>query len=339
MSIISRFRYHYGFYKLDKPFIKPGLPSLTPAEKSLIKDTWTGLDISFLDFTWSRIYKKEKGFSPYYLGALWNQDVDNKVNPTIQVTSLENKALCDVYFPEIKFPEPYVRCLNGSLFDKEMNFITLNKAIDILKEKGEFIIKPSVDSMQGKNVLKIDMKKCNDLASLFKSMGRNFIAQEVIKQLPFIEKLNPTSLNCFRITSMYFNGKYDYAAALKIGKKGAILDNWNSAYWIGVDKKGKLVDFGYDYNIERIYQSDNGIKFSGIVIPLFDKLISFVEYCHKKYFPNCGIIGWDITIDSKEDIRVIETNLKNPGTQIEQLCSGPFLKPFRDDICQILTAK
>ena len=333
--ILKKLRYHYGFYRLDKPFAI-GLPKLTAAEKKQIRETWQGVDITSLDFTWSRIYKKIKGFSPYYIGACWNQDIDYKVNPTTQVVALENKALCDVFFPELNFPEPYVRCLNGSLFDKEMNYISMAEAVGILKSKDRFVIKPSVDSMQGAGVKVVKVKDTPDIESVLKSADKNFIAQEALKQLKVIEELNPTSLNCFRVTTMYFKGRFGFATALKVGKKGAIKDNWNSAYWIGVNENGKLMDFGFDYKTEKVFQADNGIKFSGFEIPYYDRLIAFVEKNHKKYFPHCGIIGWDITIDSEGVVRVIETNLKNPGTQIEQLCSGPFLEPFRDDICEIM---
>ena len=337
--MLGRLRYHYGFYRLDKPFAIGELPKLSVDEKKQIRETWKGIDISCLDFTWSRIYKKIKGFSPYYIGSLWNQEIDYKVNPTSQVVALENKALCDVFFPELNFPKPLVRCLNGSLFDEKMNFISKAEAISILKREDRFVIKPSVDSMQGFGVKVIKVKETADIDKVLTDGGKNYIVQETIKQLKEIEELNPSSLNCFRITTMYFNGRFDFASALKVGKEGAVIDNWNSACWIGIDKKGVLQDYGFDYKIQKIYQTDNGIKFAGLVVPHFERLISFVEENHKKYFPHCGIIGWDITIDAEGAVRVIETNLKNPGTQIEQLCSGPFLEPFRDDICRIMTAK
>ena len=337
--MLKRIRYHFGFYRLDKPFAVSGLPRLSDSEKKLILETWKGVDIvGPLDFTWSRIYKKYKGFSPYYIGSLWNQEIDRKVNPTNQVVALENKALCDVYLSELSFPKPYVRCLNGVFFDSKMNPLGLEDAVDLLTHKESFVIKPSVDSMQGLGVKKVNSNE-TDIRTVLLETGKNFIAQETIRQVQEIESLNPSSLNCFRVTSMYFNGRFGYAVALKVGKKGATKDNWNSAYWIGVDQFGKLYEYGYDYRLNRVYQSDNGIQFAGFSIPSYDRLVSFVEEKHKKYFPHCGIIGWDITIDSEGAIRVIETNLKNPGTQIEELCSGPFLEPFRDDICRIMTAK
>lgn len=162
--------------------------------------------------------------------------------------------------------------------------------------------------------------------------GGNFVAQEVLKQCNEIQQLNPSSLNCFRVTSIYLNGKFDYAVALKIGKKGAFRDNWNNSYWVNVSKNGVLSEYGYDYNMNAIDRSDLGIVFKDRIIPHYQDMIAYLEKTHKTLFANCGVIGWDVTIDSNYSIRVIETNLYNPGTNIEQFVSGDFFKPFRDDL-------
>lgn len=336
MNLLSKLRYHYGFFSLDKPFLKNDLPKLTKEEKRQICEKWPGLDISELDFIWSRIFKKFNGFSPYYIGSLWNQDIDCVVNPQNQVVSLENKALCDVYFPELNFPEPYVRCLNGKYYDKDMNYISLDEAIALLCEKGQFIIKPSIGTMQGKGVRKVKINKDTDIKAIILSSGKNFIAQEILKQLPLIEQLNPTSLNCFRITTMYFNGRFDYAIMLKVGKNGYARDNWNCSYLVNVDKSGHVGKIAYDNQLKIVEKTDNGYIFADVVIPEIKVLAEFVERYHKHYFSNCGIIGWDITIDANGVVRVIETNLTNPGTQAEQLCSGDFFRPFCKEINEAL---
>ena len=61
-----------------------------------------------------------------------------------------------------------------------------------------------------------------------------------------------------------------------------------------------------------------------------------MEKSHKKYFPFCGIIGWDIITNREGAPIVIEANLSVPGLVGEQLVSGPFLEPFVGDICDKL---
>ena len=196
------------------------LPDLTESEFERLKQTWPFLKFNKNDVYWARLYKKEFGFDPYFISSV-NQcyQLRAKINPKNQVCSLENKALVDVYFPGIPFPEVFVRRINKVFFDKEMNRISFEEAAGILKRKGSFVIKPSLGTMCGKGVKKYVLEDGKDVSSewfseVFDGATSNFIAQEVLEQHHEISKLNPTSLNCCRITSIYINGIYTYGAML-----------------------------------------------------------------------------------------------------------------------------
>lgn len=336
IDFLNRTRYHIGYYRLTKRFLKIDLPSLSKTEKNEIRKVWKGVHIYDMDFVNARVYKKIHGFSPYYLSPCWYNELRALFNPKDHLYSLENKAMCDVYFPELKFPEPFVRRLNGNFFDKDLNYISREQAKNILHEKKVFVIKPSVGTEQGEGVVKVNLNKNIDLDMVFHQTGKDFVAQALVSQAPEIKRLNPSSLNCFRVTTMYFNGRFGYSTALKVGKKGSFRDNWNSAYWIDVDSEGILNKFGYDYNLNPVENSDNGISFRGIQMPKYREMIVHLEAMHKKLFPNCGVIGWDVTIDDNYEVCVIETNLWDPGTNIEQFVSGDFFRPFRDDMLAYL---
>lgn len=341
---IKRIAYNIRYYYIHlRRFNTIDLPKLTREEKRAIRDIWTNkegdcLTIISLDYIGARVFKKINGFSPYYLTPCWYNELRYFMNPRPQLQALENKAMCDVYFPDLSFPEPYVRCLNGKFYDKSMNYITKEEAIHILEQKKSFIIKPSVESNQGQGVALVNCEK-DDVKEAVKKVGRNFIAQEVLVQAPEIKRLNPSSLNCFRITSIYINGVYRYAAALKVGKKGAFRDNWNCSYWINVDDEGRLSKFGYDYYLNPVDRSDCGIVFENTIIPHYKEMIDYLEKMHKKLFANCGVVGWDVTIDENHKTRIIEANLCNTGTNIEQLVSGDFFRPFHDDLLALLKNK
>ena len=336
MEYLKRTKYHIGYFRLTKRFMKLNLPKLTVEEKKKIRNTWPGVHIYNMDFVHARLFKKIHGFSPYYLSPCWYNEIRERMNPKDQLYSLENKALCDVYFPQLSFPEVFLRRLNGAYFDKEMNYLTVEEAKQFLASYSEFVIKPSIGTEQGQGVKKVKMNSNIDLDALFKEEGRDFIAQEVLKQAPEIEQLNPTSLNCFRVTTMYMENKFGYSTALKVGKKGAERDNWNSGYWVNVDSDGKCSKYGYDYEMNANTQTDSGIVFEGLQMPKFKEMISYLETMHKKLFPNCGVIGWDVTIDIEYKVRIIEYNLWDPGTNIEQFVCGDFFKPFKQQMLNYL---
>ncbi|MBP5796685.1 MAG: hypothetical protein J6W26_00205 [Bacteroidales bacterium] len=335
---LKRIAYNILYSRNSRRFRKMDLPKLTREEKRQIRQTWPGLTITPLEYVYVSLYKKINGFSPYYLAPCWYSEVRYITNPKKQLYALENKALCDVYFPDISFPEPYVRCLNGSYYDKDMNFLSRDAAIALLKQKKAFVIKPSLGTLQGQGVEKINCEK-DDVEAAVKRAGNDFIAQEVIKQAPEIERLNPSSLNCFRVTTIYLNGKFDYSSMMKVGKSGAFRDNWNCAYLMGMDKQGKLAEFAYDYDLNPVDRSDVGVVFKGLEMPYFKEVVAHCEQMHKKLFANCGVIGWDVTLDSEYRVRVIETNLYNPGTNMEQIASGDFFRPFHDELLQYLKRK
>lgn len=336
---IKRLRYHIGYYRLTKRFLTLQLPSLTREEKTLIRKTWPGVHIYGMDFVNARVYKKIHGFSPYYLSPCWYNELRSYFNPKDQLYSLENKAMCDIYFPELNFPNPIVRRLNGHFYDQGMKYITQDEAKAILEDEDSFVIKPSLGTEQGEGVVRVDVDKNCDLNVIFKNAGPNFIAQKLVHQAPEIKRLNPSSLNCFRVTSLYFNGRFGFSTALKVGKEGSFRDNWNSAYWVNVNSDGQLDKVGYDYFLNPIYKTDNGIIFDGVRMPRYHEMISYIGKMHRKLFANCGVIGWDVTIDENYKICVIETNLWDPGANIEQFVCGDFFKSFRKEMLEYVNKK
>ena len=345
LSKIITIKKHLFFYNRDKVLLKERkYPKITKQELQLIRKTWPCFRYyGQKDLIWYRIYKQEHGFSPYFIDALQIKYVLEKYNPRNQFVALVNKAMCDVYFPEIPYPKVYVRCLNGTFFDKQMNHLTMSEAIDTLLSFNGFVIKPALDSKGGFGVKKIVVKELSsakdEIGKMLKSVGDNYIVQELLCQEPVIESMNPTSINCCRITTIYMDGKYGYSSMIKIGKEGAKVDNWSSSYLIGMKNDGTLLKYGYDNKLNKVTSTDNGIVFEGMKVPFFEKMLELTEKCHKKYFPNCGIIGWDIMVDNNNNPRVIETNILSTGVVGEQLVSGTFFEEFRDIICDKLMKK
>lgn len=317
------------------------LPSLTDAEIRTLRHTWPFLRIDRSDLYWARLYKKVYGFDPYFLGSV-NQfnALRARINPYREVCSLENKALLDVYFPEIPFPEVYVRCVNGQLFDATMQPLSLDNAWKILQTHGAFVIKPALESMCGKGVRLIRLDEVPQagmdwLAGVFAGATQDFIVQEIIAQHPAVRQLNPTSLNCCRITSVYVGGAYTCAALQKIGKAGSRIDNWNSSYFIGIQPDGRLKETGWDDHAQPFSATDGGTPFASVIVPGYSSMLAAAESFHKRFLPQCGIVGWDMVVDTEGRLKVIEANLTVPGLPSEQLCSGPFLKDVHAELCHV----
>lgn len=317
----------------QKYLLYDSFPEITDTELAETRQTWPSMDIGKKDLIWSRIYKKEHGFSPYMIGSWQTHLVRKALNPYPQLSSFENKALADLYFPEIPFPEAIVRRIGGVYYDGGMNSMTMEDALNRLLSESSFIIKPAFGTMQGQGVSKIrlegdresDSKK---IVSSFVSSNSDFVVQKVLSQHPDVARLNPSSLNCCRVTTIYLNGKSGHSTILKFGKNGSNVDNWHSSYIAGVTADGCLKDTAFDCKLGKVTCSDSGFAFGGMKLPAYDLMVETVGRFHRKYFPNCGIVGWDVFIDADGAPRIIEANLTKPGVVAEQYASGTFFEPF-----------
>ena len=65
-------------------------------------------------------------------------------------------------------------------------------------------------------------------------------------------------------------------------------------------------------------------------------MVNLVENLHQYYFPNIGVLGWDVCVDKNNKIIVIEVNVDYPGIAGEQFASGTFFKSRRNDIIDYL---
>lgn len=331
--IIFRIRKFNFYYNRDSRFEKiHSLPVLTKEEINEIKKTWPNFIFSNKNHIWSKIYKKNKEFSPYFLNDYQYEQLLECTNKSTHVIALQNKAMLDIWFPMLPWPEVYFRGINKMIFDRDMNVIDISKCVNNLIGK-DFFIKPALETGCGRGVRKIKLTAANELKEILSSylLNGDFIVQSVLQQHELLEKLNPTSFNTLRITTILINGKFGYSAAIKIGKENSFVDNWNSSILIGIDNDGKLLSRGYDNNLN-IVDKVTGGQFAGISIPSFTEIISLVEKYHKYYFPVAGIIGWDIGIDTLGNPILVEINLDYPGILGEQLVSGDFFKSFVGEI-------
>ena len=341
VSSIQPFREHC--WRNDAWMINEyNLPELTSVEVESFKQTWPCFpSVDKRDLTYLRMYKYMYGFNPFFLPDFqFYEYIIKKTNPSDMVKPFENKAMYDLYLSKLPIAPTLTRAINGIKYDGEMNEINEASEIVILSRQTQFIIKPSKETGCGKGVQKVSIDAIEDKTSFLKKLlgkyGSDYLIQEVVEQNPTMSKLNPTSLNTCRVTTVYLNGKMSSSTILKVGKLNADKDNWYTSYFIGVTQDGVVFDYGYDAKLKRVTATDNGSKFGGIQLPEFQKMVSLMEYFHQLYFPMIGILGWDVVVDKDNNVRVIEVNVDNPGVAGEQFASGPFFQSRRDDIVKLL---
>lgn len=265
-----------------------------------------------------------------------------KLNPFQDACVFINKGLFDIFFTELKQPQLYIKKIDHHYFDGQSKLISPSKAIDILCQHDQFIVKPSTNSHGGAGIKLIRHKMTQStVKTLFEGYKDDFIAQEIIAQHPDTAKFNPESLNTIRVISLFLNGKVTILkSALRCGQNGAEVDNATSGgLMIKIKEEGYLENFGVDVRFEKITETHNGVKFEGCKINDFYKLEDIVKTYHPRFYPTLHLIAWDFAINSEGEPIFIEGNTKVPGIFWMQLCAGPIFGDLTKEVIEYVLKK
>lgn len=308
------------------------LSTLTNKEAMEVYNLWSPI-VPQKYILYHQMFKTLRGFDARFVSDEYYYPVLLRaLNPAASAATYEHKAYYMLYYNKIPQPRMFVNRIKGIWYDGNYSIITEKEALGILKACGQFIIKPTHDSCQGKNVKKIssDDKKLEQVIGAY---GNDFITQEVLQQSEVTSRFNPASLNSFRLTTLNINGKVSLCTILfRCGQGDTPVDNGGAGgLMAGVTDQGALTDFAFDKNYQRFSETKMGVKFGGVIIPNMANIVEEVKLWHSKYMIHSGIVGWDIALDAKNNPVMIEVNLMYPGIQFEQLCIG---KPLFGDRTQ-----
>lgn len=321
---------------------KKNLPDLTNEEKAEINKLWgkyiNNLELGYPGF---QVYKSIYGFDPNYLPfSYFFPWIIRVLNPLEYAHVLSNKGMATIYFSNIKQPELVARKIDKCILSNEGEQITLKQLVKTISSiNTDLIIKKSTDSCCGRNIEIISKDSPeDDISSIINSFEGDYIIQKFVKQSSETALFNPSSLNTMRISTMLLNGKFSLCTAMiKFGQPNRIVDNIGAGgCCVGINDDGTFMEYGFNHQYDKI-DSWNGIYFKGHKISHFDKVIKTAQKAHLA-IPQCKFVGWDLAIDEKGDIILIEANLIWPGLFFAQLANGkPALRGREVELLQYLS--
>lgn len=292
------------------------------------------------------VYKYFNGFDPRYLGHnLYLPLIARRLNNYHYTKFFEDKGLLGHLSRTVEFPHCIVRCIDGEYYDDEFKQISKASAYDIVSgHKGKLVFKLSRGSSGGHGVQIIELSSDTDprqqAIKLMNTFGKDYVVQEAICQHEMMARFNPSSVNTLRIATLYLNGAASLCwTILRIGKDGAFVDNMSSGgMGVGVDRFGKLHDFGYDYACHQIHEINN-IRFAGVQLEFIPRIIEYILKKHVEEFSLCKFIGWDVCVSEEGKIIIIEVNSSQPGIFQEQLCMGPVFGDRTEEVIEYVKRK
>ena len=315
----------------------PHKVELTKAQEQEIQDFYVPLVGYKVPTDWHRYFYPRTGlFSVKYIPtSLYRLELTGRLNQLPWCVPFSDKNLNDILLPDMKQPHIYLKNRNGYFFF-ENKPVGLEDAVRLGANMGDVIVKPTLSS-HGNGVKKLHIengivdKDGTQLKDLLLKYGKNYLIQDIVRQHPDMNALNPDSINTIRIVTYRkgMNVRILYGA-IRIGRKGQAIDN-ESAGGISakINMDGSLAKYAYGApGQDKIEVTDSGVRLEGYKVPSYEKSIELVKEQHLN-LPFQDLVGWDICIDDAGEPELLEWNTT---PELSQSAVGPAFGEYTEEI-------
>jgi len=295
---------------------------LTKEQKALVNRTWGELT-TVKDFRSWELYKSQAGFNPYFVpDDIFVSSIIRVLNPIRKCYCLQNKNMYPLIYPGLSMPSVYASSIDGVIYAPDGSTIATTTLKHIIPFEKAPIIKPSSDTCSGQGVKRIC--SAEELYQSISAIGSNFVIQEYLEQSKITSRFNPSSLNTFRVNTLYIYGRISTVNIMfRHGQNKALVDNAGAGgVFCGVETDGHFIGKSLDGRLKQHEITAFGEKYSDLYIPKVTEICHYVEAAHLKYLPMMGHVAWDVALDKDSRPVVIEINLGWPGILTEQLSSS-----------------
>lgn len=231
--------------------------------------------------------------------------------------SLTNRIFNSPNFPDCAY------YTNGLWISRDYRVLSDKELTNIIFAQNSKLVYKIDSSLQGKGVFFLEEDNFN--IEDIKKLG-NGVFQKYIKQHSFFHDIMPNSVVTLRVTSIIDNkGAVTVNACfLRAGRKADTHVKSSSQIKVSVDPTtGRLHKYGYTTDwLEIEKHPDTGFLFENKQIPEFQKIIDTAVNLHKKV-PFTRTIGWDMTVDIDNNVKVMEWNGGHNGIKFTEATQGP----------------
>jgi Sugar-transfer associated ATP-grasp len=338
----ERWRYRRKIKQLKREYPAAFRTELTPGVERQIKDYWLSFGVK-VSLDWHR----------GYIGVCGGENVHRYIPEDIYYAFIEQAfcrpELADAYadknsydrlFSDVRVPVAVLRSINGRFYDREYRPRSRQQASDLISsQNGHLMVKPSIDSGDGRNVRKLTVDsgqlrfgdEPTNFDNVIKDYGLDFLVQQVFPQHPALAEFHPSSVNTIRFYTLRLDDDIKIVSAVfRSGNMGRCVDNRGVP--CGINSDGQLNDqAATKYFTKHDVHPVTGKAFKGFVIPGWSAACDFVKRLHQQllYFDSAS---WDISIDSQSQPCLIEVNLTFQEINFHQVNNGPLYGDLTDAV-------
>jgi hypothetical protein len=232
------------------------------------------------------------------------------------------RGLNALMFQSDAFPD-LLAYANGIFFDTAHRFVSPDAVQDVLFKDHERVVFKLDNSLQGKGV---HFFTCDSFSvEKIQQLG-NGLFQSAVQPHRLFAKFANHSVATLRITTVYKdNAEVSVRGChLRMGSGDETHVQGGKSILVPINlESGAFSDIGYTSEwLETKIHPTSQETFAGNVIPAFKACVRTVTELHKKVpFTRC--IGWDVTVDREENVRLLEWNAPHNGIKFGEATQGP----------------
>ena len=234
------------------------------------------------------------------------------------------KYFTNTLFNTQQFPD-LIYHVNRRWLTVNGEILSTDQVATYLFTKYDHVLFKQDNSMQGLGIQLFNKKSFQqcDLKNL-----SNGVFQYFVHQHPFFEEFVQGSVATLRITTTVDEiGKSQVTDTyLRLGLKGERFVASNSQLKVSVHTSGELSEIGYKNGWQPVMEHpDSRVPFKGKKIPCFDAAVALCSKLHAQ-FPQVECIGWDVAINSTNEINILEWNGYHNDIKFSEATNGPCFK-------------
>jgi hypothetical protein len=263
---------------------------------------------------------KEGWLPDNYYGAVVVPHIQGAYGDTSHLKALHPKLFNTKAFPDIAYR------VNGRFYSGAHQLLTPKDLKSLLFNEAEKVVFKADHSFQGRGISFLAKDRFHDLLP---GLPGNGVFQACIVQHPFFSAFAEKSVASLRLTTVSTEtGSAELCAAyLRLGRKADTHVQSASHIRVAVAlQSGDLSPFGYLPSWGAIQtHPDSAEPFGGKVIPNFDACVQTVTALHAQ-MPFVQCIGWDLIVDNKGEVKIMEWNGAGNDIKFSEATQGPCFK-------------
>lgn len=312
--------------------------SIDNTYKEEIQNYWDQFNLK-ISTDWHKFYSSRNGLRDvrYIPEDLFYCVIEPFYNRVDFKEAYADKALYSIWFANVKRPVTIAKNMSGTIYDDDFRTITLEEVLTRCENKSRIIIKPTIDSGAGKNIVFINADSADEMREktnkVLADFEKDYVIQEILEQHDSLKQLNPSSVNTIRMTTFLHNNEVSILTShIRIGTDNSNYDH--NGIVCGIKEGGNLQDFACKYKKGDVFaKHPQGYEFKNVTIPGFEDMKTIAKREHLK-FGHFRLISWDFAVEKDGCPVLIEVNLRWQGLNHHQLTIGPLFGDLTDEVLE-----